>query len=257
MTAIEVHHVVEGPEEAPVLVLANSLGATLGMWDPQFPELANRFRVVRYDARGHGDSPEPQGPYTLEELGGDVLALLDRLGVDRAHVCGMSIGGLVGMWLAAHAPERIDGLVLCCTSAWFGDPDPWFERAATVRAHGAAAVASSVVGRWFTPAFAAAHPGLVATMRAMIASTPAEGYAACCEVVGTTDLRSDLPSIAAPTLLVAGREDPAVPATRLEVTAAGIPGCRVEMVEAAHMANMEQPAAVTGAILSHLLEAST
>jgi 3-oxoadipate enol-lactonase len=247
---------VEGPEEAPVLVLSNSLGATLGMWDPQVPELARRFRVVRYDARGHGDSPDPRGPYTLEDLGGDVLALLDRLGVDRAHLCGLSIGGLVSMWLAVHAPDRVDRLVLCCTSAWFGDPDPWFERAATVRAHGAVAVASTVVGRWFTPTFAAAHPGLVATMRAMIASTPAEGYAACCEVVGTTDLRPDLHSIAAPTLMVAGREDPAVPADRLEATAAGISDCRVEMVDAAHMANVEQPAAVSGAILSHLLETS-
>jgi 3-oxoadipate enol-lactonase len=248
---------VEGPAEAPVLVLSNSLGATLGMWDPQITELAHRFRVVRYDARGHGDSPAPQGPYTMDDLGGDVIALLDRLGVDRAHLCGLSIGGLVSLWLAVHAPDRIDRLVLCCTSAWFGDPDPWFERAATVRARGPVAVASTVVGRWFTPSFAAAHPGLVATMRAMIASTPAEGYAACCEVVGTTDLRPDLHSISAPTLLVAGREDPAVPAARLEATAAGIPGCRVEMVEAAHMANVEQPAAVTAAILSHLLETSS
>lgn len=256
MSAIAVHHVVDGPDDAPVLVLSNSLGATLGMWDPQMSELARRFRVVRYDARGHGDSPVPQSPYAMEDLAGDVLALLDRLGVERAHMCGMSIGGLVGMWLAVHAPDRIDRLVLCCTSAWFGEPDPWFERAATVRTRGAVAVASTVVGRWFTPAFAAAHPGLVATMIAMIASTPAEGYAACCEVVGTTDLRPDLSSIAAPTLLVAGREDPAVPADRIEATAAGIPDCRVEMVEAAHLANVEQPAAVTDAILSHLPEAS-
>jgi 3-oxoadipate enol-lactonase len=248
--------VIDGPEDAPVLVLSNSLGASLGMWDPQMTELSRRLRVVRYDARGHGDSPAPEGPYTLEDLGGDVLALLDRLGVERAHHCGLSMGGLVGMWLSVHAPERIDRSVLCCTCAWFGDPEPWFERAATVRAKGAVAVADTVVGRWFTPGFAAAHPGLVATMHAMIASTPAEGYAACCEVVATTDLRSELSSIAAPTLLLAGREDPAISAERLEATASGIPGCRIEMVEAAHLANVERPEAVTDAILAHVLDAS-
>lgn len=258
MTAVTVSYRVEGPADGPALLLAGSLGSTLAMWDPQVETLARSFRVIRYDHRGHGASPVPPGPYALADLGADVLALLDSLGVPHAHVCGLSLGGQVGMWLAAHAPDRVDRLVLCCTAAWFGPPEPWVERAALVRASGTAAIAEAVVGRWFTPAFAERNPDLVASMRAMVAGTPAEGYAACCELVGRTDLRPELGAVRAPTLLIAGAEDPAVPPERVQAIAGGIPDCRVAMVEdAAHLANVERAPEVTGLILDHLLGAST
>lgn len=247
------HHVVQGRSGAAALVLSNSLGSTLAMWDPQVFELSERFLVVRYDLRGHGASALPPPPYDVSDLGTDVLDLLDRLDISRAHLCGASLGGLVSLWVAEHAPERVDRLVLCCTSARFGTPEPWFERAALVRAEGTGAVADAVVGRWFTPGYAGRHPDVVARMRDMIASTPAEGYAACCEVVGTADLRPDLGSIRAPTLVVAGASDPAVPAPDVEALASGIPRCVVASVDAAHLANVEQPERVTELIVQHLL----
>lgn len=253
MTAVPVHHVVDGAPDARALVLSNSLGTTLAMWDAQVTELARRFRVIRYDHRGHGESPVPPGPYDIADLGGDVLALLDRLGIERAHVCGASLGGQVAMWLGARAPNRVNRLVLCGTSAWFGPPDPWMERAAIVRSRGAGAVASTVVGRWFTPGFAERNPEQVARMREMIAATPAEGYASCCEAVGRTDLRPDLPAIRAATLVIAGAEDPAAPPEEASRIAAAIRGARVAVVaDAAHLANIQRADEVTGLILDHL-----
>lgn len=250
--SVDVHHVAEGPADAPVLVFGNSLGSTLEMWDPQVPRLAERFRVVRYDLRGHGDSPVPPGPYDVDALGHDLVALLDRLGIQRASLVGLSLGGLLSMWVASAAPERVDRLVLCCTSATFAPPEPWRERAALVRARGMDAVADVVVGRWFTPDFAAAHPDVVRRMRAMIASTPPAGYAACCEAVGAADLRPALGAIRAPTLVIGGAEDPAVPRERSEELAHGIPNAHLEFVPAAHLANVEQPERVTDLIAEHL-----
>ena len=209
--------------------------------------------MIRYDHRGHGGSPVPPGPYDIAEVAGDLLALLDRLGVARAHLCGASMGGQVAIWIAANAPDRVDRLVLCCTSPWFGPPAPWLERAKTVRAEGTGAVAGAVVGRWFTPEFAAKEPAVVERIRAMIASTPSEGYAACCETVGTTDLRPDLGAIGAPTLVIAGAQDPAVPGERTQDLADGITGCRVEVLDpAAHLASVERADRVTDLILEHL-----
>lgn len=244
---------VDGPADAPVLVLANSLGATVEMWEPQLPVLAERFRVVRFDTRGHGRSAVPDGPYTIGDLGGDVLALLDELGVPRAHFCGLSLGGMVGMWLAAHAPERIDRLVLCCTSARPGSPESWAHRAATVRAEGAEAVADLVVGRWLTPEHAHRRPDLVARLRAMIAATPAEGYASCCAAIQDLDLTPVLPRITAPTLVLHGADDPAfVPQHGADIAAA-VPGARFTLVrDAAHLANVEQVDVVTGLVADHL-----
>jgi 3-oxoadipate enol-lactonase len=251
--AVRVHVVEEGPPDAPALVLSGSLGSTLAMWDPQMPALSERFRVIRYDHRGHGASPVPKGPYGIDDLGSDLLAALDDRGVRRAHVCGASMGGQVAMWLAAHARERVDRLVLVCSCAWFGPPDPWLERAATVRAEGTGAVAAAVVERWFTPSFAGAHPEVVEGLRDMVAGTPPEGYAASAECVGTTDLRPDLAAIGAPTLVIAGAQDPAVTADRIDTLADGIRGSRVEVLDpAAHLASVERAERVTRSILDHL-----
>jgi 3-oxoadipate enol-lactonase len=247
------HHTVTGPEHAPALVLSNSLGSSLAMWDAQAPALAERFRLVRYDIRGHGQSPVPPAPYTLDDVGRDVVELLDHLEIDRAHVAGLSLGGMTGMWLGINAPERLDRLVLLCTSARLGPPDMWADRAKLVREEGTAAVAEAGVGRWLTERFIHDNPDVAAELQAMIAATPDEGYAACCGVIEQMDLTDQLPAIQAPTLVIAGAQDPATPPEHAERIAAGIPDARVEVLDpAAHLANVEQPEAVTRLIVEHL-----
>ncbi|MGP7997575.1 MAG: 3-oxoadipate enol-lactonase [Streptosporangiaceae bacterium] len=245
----------EGPPDAPLLVLGNSLGTTRELWSPQAAVLRRHFRLVQYEHRGHGGSPAPPGPYTIAGLGTDVLRLLDDLGAARVCYCGISLGGMVGMWLAAHAPERITALAVCCTTAHFPDQAFWAGRAATVRAGGLAPLAGQVVGRWFTPAFAARDPAtparFVATLRADV--DPA-GYAGCCDAIAGMDLRPALPAITAPALVIAGAEDPATPPWHGAVIARGIPGARLRVVRgAAHLANVSQPGEVTALLASHLL----
>ncbi|WIV57404.1 3-oxoadipate enol-lactonase [Amycolatopsis nalaikhensis] len=255
MGAVRLHRVEEGPEDGPVVVFGGSLGSDLRMWEPQVaPLVEHGFRVVRYDARGHGGSPVPPGPYELDDLGGDVLALLDDLGVDRVHFAGLSLGGMTGMWLGVHAPDRIASLVLCCTSAKLGPPSMWADRARTVRAEGTAAIAEAGVSRWLTPGYLERHPDRAEFLRAMIAAVPAEGYAACCGVIERMDLLDVLPKISAPTLVIAGAEDPATPpAGHSDLIAEGIPGARLEVVaDAAHLGNYEQPEEFTRLILDHL-----
>ena len=251
MTAVDVSYTVDGAADAPVVVLSNSLGAARGMWDPQVPALAERYRVVTYDTRGHGESPAPRGPYALDDLVDDLVALLDEVGAERAHVAGLSLGGMTAMRLALREPQRVDRLALLCTSAK-PDPTPFLERAAAVRTGGTAPLAPTVASRWVTPAYAAEHPDLVARLEAMIAGSDDEGYAACCEVVAGVDLLGDLPRISAPTLVVSGREDPALPPEHQELIAEAIPGAELLTVSpAAHLANLEATLEVNGALLGH------
>ena len=252
MTAIAVSSTVDGPADAPVVVLVNSLGATRAMWDPQVPALAERYRVVTYDARGHGDSPTPAGPWTLDDLVDDLVALLDGVGARRAHVVGISLGGMTAMRLAAREPDRVDRLALLCTTAKT-EPQPFLDRAAAARSGGTAALAPTVVERWLTPAHAAGHPDLVARLEGMIAGADDEGYAASCEVVARMDLREDLARITAPTLVVSGADDRAVPPEHQRAIADGIAGAELLTVApAAHLANLERTLEVTGALLGHL-----
>jgi 3-oxoadipate enol-lactonase len=254
VSAVDVHFDVSGPPDAPMVVLSNSLGSTPAMWFRQFPALTDRLRVVRYDHRGHGRSPVPPGPYALDDLGADALALLDRLEAERVHWCGLSLGGMVGMWLAINAPERIDRLVLCCTSAKLGPPSMWAERAATVRAHGVEAIADAGIGRWLTDGFVAREPETTAEVRAMLAATPAEGYAGCCAVIERMDLLDRLGEIRAPTLVVAAAQDPATPPEHGERIANAVPGARFAVIDdAAHLATVEQPGVITDLIVGHLL----
>jgi 3-oxoadipate enol-lactonase len=250
---VPLHHVLNGPLDAPVLVLSNSLGASLEMWAAQLPSLSGSFRVVRYDQRGHGKSPVPPGPYDIPDLGRDALDLLDDLEVERAHWCGLSLGGMTGMWLAANAPERIDRMVLLCTSAYYGMPEMWQERAAAVRAGGTESIAEAGVGRWFTDDFRAREPATAERFRRMIEDTPDEGYAECCGAIERLDERDDLPKIQASTLVIAGAHDPAAPPDpHAELLLERIPNARLEIVDAAHMASAEQPQIVTSLILDHL-----
>jgi 3-oxoadipate enol-lactonase len=249
----ELHHVADGPEDAPVVVFAGSLGSTLEMWDPQVAALAGEYRVVRFDHRGHGKSPVVPAGFELADLGGDVVELLDLLGVARAHVVGLSLGGMVGMWLGAHAADRVETLSLLCTSALLGPASNWIDRAALVRAEGTGAVAEAVVERWLTPSYAASRPDVVARMREMVAGTPAEGYAACCEVIARMDLTGDLGKITAPTLAIAGADDPATPPVHLETIVAGVADGRLAVLDdAAHLASHQQAAAVDLLLRDHL-----
>lgn len=252
MTA-RLHFVVDGPPDRPVLVLGSSLGTTGAMWGPQLPALTQHFRVVRYDHRGHGNSPVSPGPYRLESLAEDVLALLDRLELDRVHYAGLSLGGMVGMELAARAPERIGRLALLCTSAQLGPPEGWHDRARIARTQGTAALVDVVVGRWFTPDFAATHPATVAAFRAMVSRTPSAGYAGCCEAIAAMDLRARLASIQAPTLVVAGSVDPATPPEHGRLIAESVPSAHLAVIDgAAHLANVERPEPVAELMVRHL-----
>lgn len=253
MTTVPLHAVREGRADGPTIVFGGSLASDLSMWEPILPRFADTFNVVRYDLRGHGSSPVPAGPYEIADLGGDLLALLDRLSIRRAHLVGLSLGGMAAMWAAGQAPDRVDRLVLCCTSALLGPPEMWADRAATARAGGTAALADATIGRWFTPAFADREDGVVARTKAMIAATPDQGYIECCGAIARMDLRPMLGSITAPTLVVAGEHDPATPVDHAELIAREIPDARLAVVaSAAHLAVAEQPAAVGNLIATHL-----
>jgi 3-oxoadipate enol-lactonase len=249
------HHDDRGPRDGAPVLLAGSLGTTHRMWDPQVAALtAAGRRTIAYDQRGHGASPVPPGPYTIDDLGRDALALLDHLGLERAAFVGLSIGGMVGQWLAANAPERITRLVLLCTTAHFPSPDPWRERAATVRRAGTVGVvADAVVARWLTEPFAAAHPRLVAGFKAMMSGQPPDGYAACCDALATLDERDALRRIRAPTLVVGGAQDAAIPIEHQRALAAAIPGARLEVLDpGAHVVSAERADDVNAIILHHL-----
>jgi 3-oxoadipate enol-lactonase/4-carboxymuconolactone decarboxylase len=249
------HHRTDGAATAPPLILGPSLGTSLAVWDPQVPALARTHRVIRYDLPGHGGSPASlvQAGATVADLGRLVLGLADSLGIDRFAYAGISLGGAIGTWLAVHHPDRVDSLALLCTSARFGEPTGWHERAALVRAKGTDPVADSAATRWFTEGFAGAPAAeeLVADMRA----ADPEAYAACCDAIAGFDLRAELPGVSAPTLVVAGRQDPATPPAHARELADGIAGASLtEVAHAAHLANVERPAPVLAALLGHFAQ---
>jgi 3-oxoadipate enol-lactonase len=243
---------IDGPDQAPVLLVGPSLGTTLAMWDPQVERLARTYRVVRFDLPGHGASPGVAGPLSIGDLGRLVLGVADAVGAARLRYLGLSLGGMAGMWLAATHPDRVARLALVCTSAYLPPAQGWLTRAATVRAHGMAAVLDAVSARWFTPAFA--DTATVAATRAMMAGADPQGYAACCAAIAAMDLRPLLPRITAPTLVLAGAQDPATPPAHGAEIARAVPGARLVVLDnAAHLASIEQPAAVT-ALLADFLE---
>jgi 3-oxoadipate enol-lactonase len=244
---------LRGPDDAPVLVLSNSLGTTQDLWAKQLPLLTERFRVLTYDHPGHGASDLPEERPTVESLTSSLVTLLDALHIERVSLCGVSLGGMVGMMLALEEPERVDRLVLACTAAYVGPPEGWVERARIVRTRGMEAVADTVVGRWFTPELEDEEPETVARFRAMLAATPPEGYARCCEALGAWDARERVSAIAVPVLVVAGEDDPAIPMEQVRLVASRVPGARLRVLQrASHLANVERAEAFTNAVLEHL-----
>jgi 3-oxoadipate enol-lactonase/4-carboxymuconolactone decarboxylase len=248
-------HRLDGPAEAPVLVLCNSLGTSAAMWEPQLPALASRFRVVRYELRGHGGtSPPAPGPYSIEDLGSDVIDLLDYLGVERTSMCGVSLGGMIALWVAVHRPERVERLVLACTAAELGPLEDWEDRAAKVRtAQSVSILREALLSRWFTPGFLEGRPDIAMAVTEMLDAADPEAYAGCCEAIGAMDQRPDLVAVRAPTLVVSGAADRVTPPIRGLELQAGIPGAAFAVMSgASHLVNVEQPESFTDAVIDHL-----
>lgn len=245
---VRLNYRFDGPDGAPLLLLSNSLGTDLAMWDAQVPAFSRHVRVLRYDSRGHGRSDVPAGPTTIADLGRDVLALLDGLGLACVRFCGLSMGGMVGMWLAVNAAPRIERLVLCNTSARIGNAEIWNQRIARVAVDGMAAIVPGVVERWFTAGFRARAPEAVERVRRMLLATPAAGYTACCAAVRDHDLIDRLDAIAAPTLVIAGAHDGATPPDHARLIAGRVPGARMVELDAAHLSNIEAEDAFTATV---------
>lgn len=250
---VELHHRVDGPPDAPVVVLAGPLGTTVDVWAPQVVALADRFRVVRIELRGHGGSPVPAPPYRMADLAGDALAVLDTLGIERAAWCGLSLGGMVCLYVASEQPQRVSRLVLSSTTAGFPDAAPWRDRIAAVEAGGTAAVADAVVSRWFTPDYAAAHPAAVDAVRAMVVGTDDNGYLGCCQAIEVWDHAARVGAVTAPTLVIGGAQDASTPVQlHTAPLAEHIPGARLEVLDAAHLANIEQEQEFNRLVGEHL-----
>lgn len=250
---IRIHYRFDGPDDAPVVVLSNSLGTALGMWDPQIPALSRRYRVLRYDSRGHGQSDAPDGPYTIDMLADDALGLLDALDIGRAHFCGLSKGGMVGQVLGAKHGERLITLALCSTACHIPPKELWEERIKAATEHGMSALADAVIERWFTADFRS-EPGIaVDRVRRMILDAPPHGYAGCCAAIRDMNLCDLITGIRVPTLIVAGEDDPATPPAKAEELRERIPGARLEVIrDAAHLLNIEQDVAFDAALIAFL-----
>ena len=246
------HYRIDGAPDAPAVLLSNSLGSTLSMWDAQVASLVPHYRVVRYDSRGHGDSEVPSGPYTIDDLGRDAVGVLDALHIERANFCGLSLGGMVGMWLGVNAPERVTSLVLANTSALFGPASMWTERIEIVRSQGLAPIAEGVLQRWFTPSFRASSPSTVERCRRMLLGTPPEGYASCCAAIRDMNQVDALSLIRKPTLVIVGDHDPSTPPAHGELIADHIAGAKLLRLPTAHLSNIEAAPAFNDALLEFL-----
>nr|WP_047168496.1 3-oxoadipate enol-lactonase [Sphingomonas sp. Y57] len=243
---------LDGPADAPVLMLSNSLGTTMDMWLPQLPALTGRFRVLRYDQRGHGASDAPAGGYSLDRLGRDAIELLDVLGLETVHFCGLSLGGMTGQWLGVHAPDRFRRIVLANTAAYMGPPSGWQARIGVVLDKGMGAIASAVLERWFTPEFLPGTPEVKTTVEAWLLATNPVGYAGCCAAIRDMDLRPVIGLIRNPVLVIIGGRDPATPPAQGEEIVAAIPGAKGVTFDAAHLSNIEQPDRFLEALLDFL-----
>lgn len=246
------HYEISGRSDGPTLVLSGSVGSSAQMWEPNLATLGEHFRVIRLDHRGHGASPTPAGPYAIADLAADALDTLGALGVERFSWCGLSMGAMVGMSIAASRPETVDKLVLCCTSAGFADPSVWTERAIATADGGTAPLAEGIVERWFTPGWARAHPSVVQQAIGWVLDTSDKAYRYCCEAIARWDHHDQLSAIKAPTLVIAGEHDTATPVEHARVIAEGVDAGRLEVVEAAHLATIEAPRMTAQLVCEHL-----
>jgi len=249
---LELSFSLSGPQDAPVLVLSNSIATTRDMWAPQLDALTPDFRVLRYDTRGHGESDIPGGPYSIDQLGQDVLDLMDALDVEKAHFCGLSLGGMTGMWLAAHYPDRIDKLILSNCIPHIGNEAMWNSRIAQVLEKGMGDIAAGQVGRWFRPGFENSDPDVYHASELGIKQMSAQGYAGCCAVLRDADLRASVKEIVAPTLVIGGQYDLATPPEKTELLAAQIPAAKYIELPGGHLSNLDAATAFNAAVLQFL-----
>jgi 3-oxoadipate enol-lactonase len=245
---------IDGNPTGPSLLFSNSLGTTGALWNPQLEALSPVFRIIRYDTRGHGSSEIPTGPYTIETLGLDAIAILDAARVKQTHVCGLSLGGLTAMWLGVHRPDRVRSVTLVSTAARIGNAMMWEERIVQVETSGVGSLADAAMGRWFSESFRRSHPGVVAIYHRMLSETPAAGYAACCAAIRDADLRSAISGISAPALIIAGHHDPVTPPSDAKVMHASIINSRLSLLDAAHILNVEQAAAFNDLLTAFITE---
>jgi 3-oxoadipate enol-lactonase len=248
----QLHYRLDGIPNLPVLMLSNSLGTDHSMWDVQVPAFTQKFRLLRYDSRGHGASTVSPGDYTMERLGRDVLALLDHLGMATVSFCGLSVGGMVGQWLGLNAPERFNKFVLCSTAAKIGNEELWNSRIEAVRKNGVRSISDAILQRWFTPAFQQREPSTVARVRKMLEAAPDAGYVATCAAIRAADFRSDVSHIRSKTLVIAGTHDAATPPADGRRLAEQIPGSQYKELDAAHLSNIELPQPFSEAVLKFL-----
>lgn len=243
----------DGPSDAPALLCCNSLGTGMELWDPQIPAWAAARRILRFDQRGQGASEAPPAPYRIDDLGRDALAVLDGYQVEQADVCGLSLGGVVALWLAINHPDRVRRLVLACTAAKVGTEEAWRARAEAVLHDGTASIADMVMERFFSPGFRATDPQTVAAARAALVAAPDEGYLGSCLALAAADLRGEVASVSAPTLVLAGSADEPTPPSVMRELHAELPDARWRELEGAgHLANLEVPEAFAAAVLDHL-----
>lgn len=253
INGIQLHYHLSGKADGPPLLLSNSLASTLNMWDPQMAAFEKLFHVIRYDSRGHGKSEAPAGAYTIETLTADAVALLDHLGIDKTHFCGLSKGGMVGQRLATLHPERVDRLVLCDTAAYMGPATLWEGRIEAAQTKGMAGIVDATVERWFTAPFRAKAPEAIEPVRTMILNTPVAGFVGCCRAIQAMDQRETIRSITAPTLVIVGADDPGTTPDQAREIQSRIAGAKLVILpEAAHLSNIEQPALFDAAVLEHL-----
>jgi 3-oxoadipate enol-lactonase len=247
-----ISYTVDGPSERPVLLFINSIGTTRDLWLPQVPALVGTYRVIRYDARGHGSSSVPEGDYSIAQLGRDALAILDAEGARQVHVCGISLGGLTAMWLGVNTPGRVASLVLANTAARIGSVQSWTDRIALVQERGMRGVAEMAIARWFSPGYRQRHDDVVTRYKRMVEGCPTVGYLGCCAALRDADLREAISRINCPVLVVAGSTDEATPPEGLQFIHERIAGSKMLTLDAAHLSNVEQAETFTSAVMGFL-----
>ena len=252
VNGLSLHYELAGPEDGPVLVFSNSLGTELSMWDTQCESLSKQFRILRYDMRGQGKSSVMRGDSSIGQLAEDFLGLLDALRLKQISFCGLSMGGMIGMWLAVNASERLDQLLLCNTAARIGTRDMWNARIASVRRGGMEAISAAVIERWFTPGFRASSTATVERAKTMLEASPVEGYVSCCSAICDMDQTEEVQHIRTRTLVIVGEKDMATPPDEGRFLAERIPGAQFVQLDAAHLSNIEQSREFTSTIREFL-----
>ena len=255
INGVEINYHLDGDEDLPTLILSNSLTTNLHLWDEQVSSFANYFRILRYDNRGHGGSSSPKGEYTIDNIGNDILLLMDHLDINTASLCGISLGGMVAMWLGIHAPNRVDKLVVCNSSSDIGSPDPWQERIKMVNSKGMASIVDAGLERFLSERFRKSGSPKIELLKSMMLTCEVSGYSGCCAAVRDMYLTTQLTKINNQTLIIAGELDPSTPVPHSELINQEITTSSLIIIKGvAHLSNIEKPVEFNKAVLDFLLD---